>query len=189
MAQKHELGIQTAYGKSIIDEKLDRDIFKAFGELDHYLRLGIGYHFTPEKSILCVESGLNYEAKWNDYHIHFLKVPLGVNAKMGKKKHQIILGGGIYGSVLLGASANEISPYFEENKNRFQFGAYVNIGIDYQLNKKYTVRLTFIADKDISTLYFGYDDGIYKSYYKSYNSIIQLGLKYNLSLYTETITP
>jgi hypothetical protein len=191
-AQKHEVGVQTAYGRSLIDEAFNSDIYKTYSEFDHYLRLGVSYHFTPVKSVFSITSGLNYEAKWLDYNIHFLKIPLGIDFHFGKK-YEVVFGGGLNGSVLLGASANEISSTFDERKNRFQFGYYVNIGIGYQLNKKYNVRLTYVIDNDITDLYSkkigGKMGGYYTEEYRSYNRFIQLTLKYQLALKKEQPTP
>jgi hypothetical protein len=186
-AQKHEVGVQTAYGRSLIDEGFDRGL--TLSEFDHYLRLGVSYHFTPVKSVFSITSGLNYEAKWLDYNIHFLKIPLGIDVPIGKI-YQVVFGGGIHGSVLIGASANEISPTFEEYKNNFLFGYYINIGIGYQLNEKFNIRLTYVIDNDVTDLYTrkigGKMSGSYPEEYRSYNRFIQLSLKYRMPIKEET---
>jgi hypothetical protein len=188
-AQKHEVGVQTAYGRSLIDEEFNSDIYNTFTEFDHYLRLGVSYHFTPVKSVFSITSGLNYEAKWLDYNIHFLKIPLGIDFQFGQK-YQVIFGGGFNGSVLIGASANEISTTFEEYKNNFLFGYYINIGIGYQLNEKFNFRLTYVIDNDVTDLYTrkigGKMGGYYTEEYRSYNRFIQLSLKYRMPIKEET---
>ncbi len=102
------------------------------------------------------------------------------------KKFQLIVGGGIYGSVLLGYHIEKYSTTFDNNKNTFQFGAFYNFGLAYQLNETYNINLKYQFSKDITNLYVepmsSPGGARYELPYKIYGGFLQLGLKYKLIL-------
>jgi hypothetical protein len=182
-AQTSEVGISSGYGKSDIGENAEVFLlpYDKTGLRLNFFTAGLSYHFTPKKAFFLFNTGLNYIKKWDDgLSFNYLRVPLGIDFQLGKEV-QFIAGGGFYASYLLPYSGVS-SEDFENSKQVFQLGAFLNAGIGLQLTERYHLSLFYQTSFDGTELYSEQNASSggapYETDIVGYDGFLMLRLKY-----------
>lgn len=152
--QNHELGIELGAGQTIIEERSTLFIPPLFQEADKFRRIGVNYFFTPDSAMFSLKSGLTFDQRNSKSTVfNYLRLPVGIEIHPGNKL-QLILGLGIYGSVLL-STTNNTSYYIsrEDEFNKFQLGGIYSGGIGLQLSRKINISAQYQGNLDIVQMY------------------------------------
>ena len=183
--QNHEFGIELGAGQTIIDEHSTFFIPPLLQEEDKFRRVGVNYSFTPDSAGFSLKSGLMFDQR-NSYGTVFdyLRLPVGIEFHPGNKI-QLILGLGIYGSVLL--SITDPTTYYEYHSDEFtefQIGGSYSGGIGFQLSKKINVSAQYQKNFDIIRMYEedrSSPGGIpYTLNIRGFEGFLKLGVKYKV---------
>ncbi len=184
-AQGSQIGLDIGYGLTKISDDFPI-ILPGDDDLLDFAMIGIAYSYTPKRLSMSFKLGLNYNNRgFNITRLTYIKIPLGVESKLGKKV-QFILGGGLFLSYLLTSQGGtEIDYSFDRYKNNLQIGFYGNIGIGFQLSPKYNLCLTYQADTDINNMFEYETQGGGGDYYTvskiGHDSFVKLSLYYRFS--------
>ena len=184
-AQESQIGLDIGYGLTKISDDFPL-ILPGDEDLLDFAMTGFTYSYTLKNLSLSFKSGINYNIRgFTDTRLTYLRIPLGVESRLGKKV-QFIIGGGLFLSYLLTFKGTEIDHRFDEYKNNLQFGFYSNFGIGFQLSPKYNLCLTYQADTDLNKMFKYEIQGGGGEYYTvskiGHDSFVKLSLYYRFSV-------
>lgn len=184
-AQISQVGFDFGYGLTKMHDDLPI-ILPGDDDLLNFSLIGINYSYTPKDFSFNIQTGLLYSNRGNNYtEFNYLRIPLGIEYKIGNKV-QFIIGGGLFISYLLSYGGAEAYRSIDENINKFQFGYFGNIGIGFQISPKYILCLNYQAISDITKMFeytvstMGGGDSITK-YMRGSDRFIKLSLNYRFS--------
>jgi hypothetical protein len=210
-AQKKQIGIDVGFGKTQMDP-YDRNTYPYNGSsgFEDYLKIGLGYQYTPKK-IFSIKTGLYYENRGNVAHIHYIKVPVGIefsldaptqarNSHLGSAQRsssaidkntgrgesgsifQFVFGAGLYSGFLI--SHTGFFSYYDPKK--INYGGYGNLGIAFHLfSPKVTLNIGYQQDFDLIPFLVDHErspgGNSYTDLYRGFDSFLNISMKFMLN--------
>jgi Outer membrane protein beta-barrel domain len=183
-SQNHEFGIELGAGQTVIDEHSPIFISPLLQEEGKFRRIGISYTFSDSAG-LSLKYGLMFDQRISDgTDFNYLRLPVGVEFVLGSKI-QLILGVGIYGSVLLSITdRNTYYKYYADQFKEFQIGGSYNGGIGVQLSNKINLSVQYQKSFDFIRMFEekrSSPGGIpYSLNIHGFDGFLKLGVKYKV---------
>jgi hypothetical protein len=176
LAQKIEVGTEFGLGPSEFSSV--KNIFKDFNSKAY--SLGITGSYTPKSAIFSIETGILYLCGNNileEQSLKMIQIPVGCDIKLGKKF--FLLGGlGLYLNGLIDPKVDNI------DYPAFQLGLYMNAGLGYKFNEKWSFDLKYKIERDLTKLYTeeypNYLGGTTKEDFYGNYGILCFNLKYKI---------
>lgn len=184
--QNHEFGIELGAGQTVIDEHSPIFISPLLREEGEFRRVGISYTYSDSAG-LGLKYGLMFDQRISDgTDFNYLRLPVGVEFQLGNKI-QLILGLGIYGSVLLSITdRNTYYKYYVGEFKEFQIGGSYSGGIGFQLSNKLNVSAQYQKSFDFIRMFEenrSSPGGIpYSLNIRGFEGFLKLGVKYKITL-------
>jgi hypothetical protein len=181
-AQNFEIGYEFGYGKiELYYPHSNLSALPIFSDFrSKYYRTGFTCYYSPDSSILSIKTGIIYnyiksEKSWQADNLKILQVPLGVDFRLGRKKH-LMTGSGFYFNYLVFHKNNDVK--FQN----FQTGLYINLGYIYAINKKLSFDLKCQYGYDLTKMFISYSyspiGGMYSTNTYSRNLFLIATLRY-----------
>jgi len=183
-SQNHEFGIELGAGQTVIDEHSPIFISPLLREEGEFRRVGISYTYSDSTG-LSLKYGLMFDQRISDgTDFNYLRLPVGIEFHPGNKI-QLILGIGIYGSVLLSITdRNSYYKYYADQFKEFQIGGSYSGGIGFQLSKKLNVSAQYQKSFDFIRMFEenrSSPGGIpYSLNIRGFEGFLKLGVKYKV---------
>lgn len=152
--QNHELGIELGAGQTIIEERSTLFIPPLLNEAGKFRSVCVNYFYTPDSAIFSLKSGLIFDQRNSKgTNFNYFLLPVGIEFHPGNKL-KLILGFGIYGSVLFSNPDN--TTYYRNNTdefNKFQLGGNYSGGIGFKFSKRINVSAQYQGNFDFIRMY------------------------------------
>lgn len=157
MGQQHQIGLSIGNGRVVINTDGDwRGLGNPIGNKNEkFYCLGIDYYYTPKKSIFGIKTGLSYDYRYSyEEKYTYLRLPIGLDFTFSRGKLKPVIGFGIYTSYLIVYQVNLYNQEdFLDTKNNFQVGWKLDIGIEYEVNKKLGLFFLYANNFDVTKMY------------------------------------
>jgi len=178
--QTFETSLELGYGKYLESDKVS--FSNTFSEpTGSTYSAGLYGYIIPRNSKLSIKTGIIYLQRNGEIeHTDFLKIPLGIDIKMGRRLFGII-GAGVHVGFLVGYKYPNTFTDFEDTKNSTIFSGQVNLGIGYWIFERWMIQATYNHIIDFNETYtasYQNSSGVYTEKVYAQDATFNLGLRF-----------